>query len=181
MWTSAGYLYDQELCNRHTIELLDICACEEFDQWNSLDAVGWTVLHKAAAFGRAKDIKRLMNLGASTQVHNYNMRWQPIHCAVFHGNENTFDILADAIPAKHLAQLTDAQGWTLLHLAAEHGSEAMMTNLLKRGLDSLFMSNQSSLRVPAGLENREITPRDIARACGHEQAFDRALRAAVDA
>ena len=54
----------------HTAQLLNICAEQGLDEgdWNSQDGLGWTILHRAAAFGRSKDLTKLVNLGAEPTI-----------------------------------------------------------------------------------------------------------------
>ena len=175
-WTSDQYLYDSQFTNLHTIELLDICAAQGFDEWDAQEASGWTILHRASAFGRSSDIKKLLNLGASSNICTFTLNWLPIFCAVNSGNESTFDILADLILPWTLPKLRDSRGWTLLHLAAENGSETLMTLLLQRQLDPYAMSDASTIAVPDGLPFEEHTPGDIAKFCNNGDAYDRALK-----
>jgi ankyrin repeat protein len=177
-WTPAQYIYDPQLCNLHTIELLDIYACRDFDQWDSQDAAGWTILHRASAFGRGKDIRKLLHLRASSIIYTFTLNWLPLFCSVKFGNESTFDVLADLIPRRDFPILMDVRGWTLLHLAAENGSEVLMTKLLRRGLDPYMKSDASSLAVPEGLELLELIPGDIAKRCNNQEAYERALKGA---
>jgi ankyrin repeat protein len=168
-------MYDPEQSNPHTIELLEICASNNFSLWDSQDAVGWTIMHRAAAFGQRRDIQKLVNLGASLNIFVHNLRWQPIHCSVRYGNESTFDYLASLMGASVLVALKDSRGWSLLHLAAEGGSEALIVKLLQFGLDPRERSDASTRSVPADLEMQELLPADIAKSCGNEQAFERAI------
>jgi ankyrin repeat protein len=119
MWTSVRYIYDLQLTNLHTIELLDICAARDFDQWDTQDAVGWTIFHRASAFERGCDIKKLLNLRVSFDIYTFTLNWLPIFCSVKFGNESTFNFLVDLIPSSALPTLKDSRGWTLLHLAAK--------------------------------------------------------------
>jgi ankyrin repeat protein len=174
-WTSARYLYDPEGTNPHSLELLDVCAGLGFDGWNSQDQVGWTLFHRASAFGHGSDIKKLLNLGADSNILTYTLLWLPIFCAVTFGNESTFDVLVDLIPLRSLPNLKDSRGWTLLHSAAENGSEVIMTRLLQRSLDPFAKSDKSTLGVPEGLPFEELTSGEIARFCNHQEAYEQAL------
>lgn len=178
LWTSPRYLFDPELSNLHTSEFLDICLCENFDQWDCQDAAGWTIFHRAAAFGRGQDIRKLLHLSACSTIRTATTNWLPIHCAIKYGNELTFDVLAELIPPHELVSLADSRGWTLLHLAAEYGSYSLIVKLLKFGLCSTLLSSASSLLVPNGLELKEVTPMDVAKACGNQESYDRALKTA---
>jgi len=125
------------------------------------------------------DIKRLINLGALPNLYTTRLKWLPISCAVRYGNESTFNVLVDQ---KYTApfdfrNLTDARGWTFLHLAAESGSEALITKLLSSGLDPNAKSDKSSWAMPnKELERLELTPGDIAKSCRHEKVYERSLK-----
>jgi ankyrin repeat protein len=178
MWTSPRYIFDPELSKLDTSHLLEICLTEEFDQWNSPDAAGWTILHRAAAFGQARDVTTLIVMGADTTAKVSVMYWMPIHCAAKFGNLSTFDVLADKFPRHALKNLTDSRGWTFLHLAAASGSLDLLVSLLCRRLSPDLRSNASHLSVPQGLEGVEATPLDIARACGQQDVYLRSLKLA---
>ena len=165
----------------HTAQLLNIYAEQGLDEWdwNSQDGLGWTILHRAAAFGRSKDLKKLVNLGAEPTICTFMLKWLPISCAVKFGNEDTFDFLVDlfSFPQLALSTLVDSRGWNLLHLAAENGSEDIMTKLLRLDLDPLAKTDGSSIAVPERLALREVTAGDIAEFFGNEEAYVRVLKA----
>jgi len=171
-------MYDPEQSNQRTIELLEICASLDFSLWDSQDAVGWTIVHRAAAFGNGRDVQKLLNLGASSDIFDHNLRWLPIHCSARYGNKSTFDYLASLMEASTLTALRDSRGWTLLHLATESGSEPLICKLLQLGLDPQEKSDASCRLIPEGLEMLELLPIDIAKSCGNEQAYERALKTA---
>ena len=176
MWTSPRYIFDPQLTKMDTIQLLDICAAQGFDQWDTQDVVGWTIFHRASAFGGGSDIEKLLNLRASSNIYTFKLNWLPIFCAVKFGNESTFEVLVDLIHPLALPNFKDSRGWTLLHLAAENGSEAIMTQLLQRGLDPLAKTDQSAISLPEELSLKELTVGDIASFCNNQDAYERALK-----
>jgi ankyrin repeat protein len=175
-WASVRYVYDPQLTKMNTIELLDICAARGFDQWDTQDAVGWTIFHRASAFGRERDLKKLRNLRASSDIITSKLNWLPIFCSIKFGNESTFKFLVDLIYPLTLPTLKDSRGWTLLHLAAESGSEAIMTQLLQRKLDPLAITDESTVMLPEGLCLRELTAGDVASFFNNQDAYQRALQ-----
>jgi ankyrin repeat protein len=177
LWACPRYMYDPERSSPDTIELLEICAAEGFDLWDAQDAVGWTIAHRAAAFGRGRDVKKLWHLGTSFHTLVHNLNWLPIHCALRYRNESTFDFLASLIHPSSFATLTDSRGWTLLHVAAEGGSEVLMAELLRRGLSPLEKSDATTRWVPEDLKLRELLPMDIATKYGNRPQYERALKA----
>lgn len=150
--------------------------CLGLDQWDSQDGAGWTVLHRASAFGQGSDIEKLLNLRANSKLITYTLKWLPISCAVAFGNESTFATLVGLIQPQHLRKLKDSRGWTLLHIAAENGSEAMITRLLLLKFDPFAKSNKSTICVPKGLPFEEFTPGEIAKFCNNHVAYDRAMK-----
>jgi len=180
-WTNLYYIWDPEFPNHATTtEILDICATLQFDGWQFSDMVGWTPFHRAASFGKAAHIKKLFNLGV---IDRHTMpltvcNWCPIMCAARFSNLSTFQYLTEDIPNPILRQLRDKRGWSLLHLAAESGSEEMLVFLMNLGLDLTARSDPTALMVPEELDYKYLTPRTIAVHYGHEVAFDNALRSA---
>ncbi|PVH84399.1 ankyrin [Cadophora sp. DSE1049] len=174
-WTCLRYLYDPTLYNLYTVELLELCHQEEFDGWDCPDTSGWTMAHRAAAFGHECDIRKLQNLKVCFTTSTLELHWLPIFCAVRYANESTFNILVDMISPSDLPKLRDVRGWTLLHLAAMTGSESILTRLFRCQCDPYIVSDKSEMSVPGGLEFRELTPDDIAKVCGHEELYNRVL------
>ncbi|KAH8587899.1 ankyrin repeat-containing domain protein [Bisporella sp. PMI_857] len=178
MWTAARHMFEPQITRTCSIELLQICEDEGLDDWNEKDAKGWTILHRAAAFGRGKDIRKLLHLGASSLIATYAMKWLPIFCAVEYGNESTFDALVEEIPPWSLPGLTDVRGWTLLHLAAQHGSRNLITKLLQRGVRTDRRSIAHTKRLPDELRFRELVPEDIAKAFQRNDVYQKCLHLA---
>lgn len=168
------------MTNLYTTELLDICAARGLDErdWDGQDGLGWTIFHRAAAFGRAKDLKKLLSLGASSEIRTFKLKWLPIFCAVEFGNESTFDLLADLIYSRTLPKLVDSRGWNLLHFAAENGSDSLITKLLTRGLDPNAKTDKSTIAVPERLSLKALAANDIAKFYNNEAVYERALKAA---
>jgi ankyrin repeat protein len=178
-WTSLSYLWDPEFENHPTTsEILDICFEQEFSNWNYKDTLGWGPIHRAAAFGKGRDIQNLMFRGASKDLSTTDRHWTPIHCAVMYGNESTFEVLVQQMNPYILTQMKDSSGWGLLHLAAEQGSEKIMFQLIQLGADPDALTIPSSIAIPKGLEYKELRAETIAEHCGHRQAYDNAMRAA---
>jgi ankyrin repeat protein len=178
MWTSARYIFDPERSNRNSIELLDISATPDLGQWDAQDRVGWTILHRAAAYGQGRDIRKMLNLQASPKIRTFQLNWLPICCAVSKGNESTFDVLAspDVMPLREMIKFRDTRGWTLLHLAAQSGSVPIITKILTLGLHPYDKTDGSTMQVPEGLKMKELTPGDIARWYQKQDSYEQALK-----
>lgn len=141
--------------------------------------MGWTAIHRAAAFGKGHHIRKLHSLGiVQLNGHTLYTHWLPIQCAARYGNVSTFTVLMELLPLKLLLDLKDSRGWTLLHLAAQSGSSELINRLLKLGADPEAVSDPASMLVPRDLENIWLTPRMIAEYCAHGHAYDDALRKA---
>jgi len=178
MWTSVRYIFDPERSNRNSIELLDIFALRDLCQWDAQDRVGWTILHRASAYGQGKDVRKILNLQASPSLRTFQLSWLPIFCAVNEKNESTFDVLAspDVMPLREMIKLKDTRGWTLLHFAARSGSVAIITKLLKLGLHPKEKTDGSTIKVPEELKMKELAPGDIAHWYQKQDAYEQALK-----
>ncbi|KAF4632133.1 hypothetical protein G7Y89_g5994 [Cudoniella acicularis] len=180
-WTSITYLWDPVRPNHtKTTEILEICAVAEFDSWNYSDAAGWTPFHRAAAFGDAAHLEKLSNLEV---IDRRNMpltlcKWTPIQTAARFGNISTFEYLSRDVPTSTLRRMRDRRGWSLLHLAAESGSEKMLCCLLSLGLVPNATSVPTTYMVPEEMDDQSLTPRMIAEYYGHNSIYDSALMAA---
>lgn len=180
-WSPIPYMWDPVASNPHTIELLDICAEKSFDLWESQDLLGWTPLHRAAAFGHGKDIKKLTNVmggQASWNMVTLDLKWRPLHCAVRYGNLSTLNVLVNNVTPCDWLGLVDLRGWTPLHLAAQSGSEEVILKLFEAGADPSILSDASGISVPQGLENQELTPQMIAQQCGYQDIYEKARKTA---
>lgn len=123
-------------------------------------------MHRAAAFGTGEDIAALVKRGSSVSLLTC-LNWMPIRCAVRFGNVDTFLELVKHLPPS-FPEEKDVRGWTLLHEAASVGSLSMLQILLEHGADPHAKSIATSYVVPRGLENRRLTPADVARNKGDD-------------
>ncbi|KAH7397609.1 ankyrin repeat-containing domain protein [Cadophora sp. MPI-SDFR-AT-0126] len=131
---------------------------------NAHDRSGWTSLHRAAIHGQGSDILEFVRVHASLSPRTKFLQWTPIFVAVNSCNFSTFTVLADHQPG--YCNETDIQGWTLLHVAAEHGCKEILTRLLRDGADVHALSDARATRVPDKLRGKQATPLDVARAIG---------------
>lgn len=182
-WTSLYYLWDPERpYHPTTSEILGLCNDENYDFWNFRDLAGWAPFHRVAAFGHAVHIKELFNMKAIKRNDKPETvaGWSPIQCAARFGNLSTFEYLVKETmaPFETFGDLQDENGWTLLHLAAASGSDEMIKVLLLYGLNPDARSDESTLCLPEELDNRVLTPRQIAEHYGYAKQYDNALRAA---
>ncbi|KAG4429660.1 hypothetical protein IFR05_014864 [Cadophora sp. M221] len=178
-WMCPRYLFDPHAPSKHTVELLDLCHTSGFEEWDMPDVLGWTIMHRAAAYGQARDIRKLLNLKTQWNLLTFKLHWLPIFCAVKYGNVATFEVFASLIMPMELRGLRDVRGWSLLHVAAESGEEGLIARLLNLGCDPSQISDKSKLGVPIGLEFLEVTPADIANACGHHDVYQGVLAESI--
>jgi ankyrin repeat protein len=178
-WTPAFNLFGyewlhktEEPCN----EYLDLLSTASFSEYDVQDAAGWSVMHRAAAFGNRHDIEALIRHGAPCELYT-SLQWTPIRCAVKFENIDTFVGLAKHLPPNFINE-RDKRGWTLLHEAAKMGSYTMIQTLLKFGADPHIISYATALRVPEGLENMAVTADEVAKNESDEayQVFIQALK-----
>lgn len=123
---------------------------------------------------------KLATLGVSMQQRTYLTKWMPLQCALFYGNESTFDALAFHCVGAMLPLwgLKDSRGWGLLHLAAASGSRPLVKRLLELGLDPEARSDEASILLPGELKYKELTPRTVAQHYGHGTMYDEVMEAA---
>ncbi|KUJ21429.1 ankyrin [Mollisia scopiformis] len=175
MWTSARYIFEPQRLHLNSTELLEFFTALEPSFWNALDRVGWTILHRAAAFGKAEDVQMIRSMQGSPNIRTIELNWLPISCAAVHGNEPTFDtLLADADLKS--ANRKDTRGWNLLHLAARGGSPGILTKVLRLGIDPEERTARSKLNLPDALKAKELTARDIADYYQKKDCYDQALK-----
>jgi ankyrin repeat protein len=77
---------------------------------------------------------------------------------------------------REIIKLRDTRGWTLLHLAAQSGSVAIITKLLKLGHHPYDTTDGCTMKVPDGLKMKELTPGDIAYWHQTQDAYEQALK-----
>jgi ankyrin repeat protein len=150
------------------MEFLNLLAEDSYLDLDVADAQNWTVLDRVAAVGTAKEIRRLIELGANPYQEAAPLRWMAIHQAVFHGNLATFEELLPEY-GDTARYMVDDRGWTLLHIAASAGHTEILRQLLKTGGDPDAKSKPYSSHMPERLFNRRCTPREAAAAQSSEK------------
>ncbi len=141
--------------------------CQGFSNLNVQSEPGWTVLHCAAAYGSAQDIKQLMACGADLSINTYEEGWTPIFCAAAYDNPSAFKELALSMQS-NLVTAVDFRGWTLLHVAARSGSSDVIAALLEAGADPHCSSFPSHIPDSVSLSGRSLTPAEVAAIQGEE-------------
>jgi hypothetical protein len=123
------------------------------------------VLHRAAAYGTAADVRALVSVGTSTETRTSRLTWTPVCCAVCYGNTDT---LQEPLRFENDVHQVDFRGWNLLHLAAGYGTFDAVPLLIERGVDLHALSDATSKYVPPLLRGKCFSPGDVARNCGRE-------------
>lgn len=160
------------------MEFLNILAEDSYLDLDIADAQNWTVLDRVAAVGTAREVRRLIELGANPSQEAAPLRWTAIHQAVFHGNHETFiELLPECSDAA--TYMVDDRGWTLLHIAASAGHAEIVRHLLDSGADPNAKSKAYDSHMPESLFFKKCTPQQVAAAQSleRETAFLDALRA----
>jgi ankyrin repeat protein len=73
-WTPAFSLFGEESHHYESCEeFLELLLGASFNNFNAKDGAGWTVMHRAAAWGNADHIKSLIRRGASLDIRTSNV------------------------------------------------------------------------------------------------------------
>jgi ankyrin repeat protein len=179
-WTSISYLWDpqrQQHSSEEVAKILTLSSSNYFSAWNDTDTRGWTPAHRAAAYGTFEDIYSLRCKGANMHKYTTEYHWGPIHYAIWFNNESTFDALVDqdTLPRAEIVELRDTRGWTLLHFAAQKGSEHMIRKLLASGINRAVVAS-TDIWIKDELEWKSMTAEDIARGYGHGEIWDKLIQ-----
>jgi ankyrin repeat protein len=164
-WTPAFSLFGEESYHQNSCEeFLELLLGASFDNFNAQDGAGWTIMHRAAAWGNADHVKSLLARGATLDARMSNLGWTPIFCAVQFNNLSTFSEIVQNQPGFLAA--TDARGWTLLHVAVNASRLEMIQLLIELGADPHALSFPTASYIPEGMRNLSLTPGDIANIRG---------------
>jgi ankyrin repeat protein len=146
-------------------ELLDIAFAYSAPDVNLQSCEGWTVLHRAAAYGTSDDVHALINRGACTFLRTKEHGWGPLATSVRFGNVATFERLLKHVGSEAISEI-DTRGWTMLHLAAEQGHRELITRLATSGAELHALSTPSIVSNSNDPPPRRMTPLDVARSMG---------------
>ncbi|KAI1129140.1 ankyrin repeat-containing domain protein [Nemania abortiva] len=148
--------------------------CLSFD--GIKDSVGWTALHRCAAFGTAEDVHFLRFLGASAYVDRYTTNYglSPIHVAARWNNRPVLEALinlqTNQTPTQKLPKevldilnVADVNGWTPLHHAVYLGATDTMKWLLLSGADPHRTTYSTASWFPNSYEGNAFTVGDLTR------------------
>jgi ankyrin repeat protein len=183
-WTSLSFLWDPDRephSSQEMGKILELCSRNYFEAWSDPDVMGWTPAHRAAAYGTGDDIRNLhiRSLhckGASMHSYNKDLHWTPITYSIWRNNESTFAAFVRILTTAEIVQFRDNRGWTLLHFAAEQGSERMLKTLLELGVDREVLSIPTKIWIMDELEGQSLIAENIAYACGHGDIWDKVVQ-----
>ena len=179
-WTAVSFLWDLDRpAHPCTGEILDICVSQGFDAWNDTDTEGWSLCHRAAAYGRGEDIRNLACKGGNMHTYTTTYLWGPVTCAVWDSNESTFDAFVDLLPTEEIITFKDSRGWMLLHFAAKEGCKYIMKKLLDLGVDHEAETFPTDRYVSEALEWKCLTAKVIAYEYGHGQMWEEIIGSGI--
>jgi uncharacterized protein len=149
-----------------TLTLFEACAAGELDRVEQLIAAGeavnayshdgWTPLHLAAFFGRAKVTELLLAHAADVAARSHNPNGNtPLHAALAAKQTMTAGLLIGRGADVNAA---DAVGWRPLHLAAANNGLDAMRALIAQGADVTVVNAEG------------LTPLALARQRNHREA-----------
>jgi ankyrin repeat protein len=136
------------------LERITECA-QNVQAVNSFSSDGFTALHFACFFGQPEAARRLLELGAASDVVAANpMKLIPLHSAASARNLEAARVLLE-----HGAPVNARQqgGWAPIHAAAQNGDRAMVELLLQHGADPTLANDDGK------------TPTAVARDQGHAE------------
>ncbi|KAF1962692.1 ankyrin [Byssothecium circinans] len=166
-YTAASFLYGNSRPKTpRTAEFLEILACQSFSQFNAQDQKGWSVLHRAAAWGTADDIRMLLQMGALSHLRTNRLSWTPLLCAVGYKNADTLRALWDIDNDHNSREERDIRGWNLLHVAVGYDNFDAISFLLDNGVDARTLSSATSYHVPPLLRGKNASPGAVAECFG---------------
>ncbi|KAK8026656.1 hypothetical protein PG991_003712 [Apiospora marii] len=130
------------------------------------DSMGWTSLHRCAAYGTADGVRHLRRLGASLCPSRYPTveGWSPIHVAALMNNVPTLEAFVKGMSGdiKYGLNSIDIHGWTPLHLAVDNGATDTMRWLLQNGADPHRMTYSTATWFPEGHEGESFSATRLA-------------------
>ncbi|GKZ83595.1 hypothetical protein AnigIFM56816_008690 [Aspergillus niger] len=116
----------------------------------------WTALHVLAFYGILPRTKRLILQGSPVDVNDNALKYTPLHCAAYRGNDEMVELLLE-YGADISAVAGD--GSTALHLAALYGHRKVMKVLFAHRANSQKANEKgaTSLQVAVGTQLDEAT------------------------
>ncbi|KAF2177670.1 ankyrin [Zopfia rhizophila CBS 207.26] len=121
-FTAAFYLFGLFAIKTPQAEFIEILACNSFSNFNAQVNMGWSALHRAAAFGTLADVKKLVQIKASINCRTHNLNWIPLFCAMCFRNLDTLQELWKLHDEPKLKYQHDHRGWNPLHVATGVGN-----------------------------------------------------------
>ncbi|KAF2736145.1 ankyrin [Polyplosphaeria fusca] len=167
--TAASYLYGKSRGERvPQTEFLEILANNSFSNFNGQDNNGWTVLHRAAAWGTAANVRTLIKMQTSIWSRTTKLDWTPQFIAVCFKNLDTLQELWNQHTDADFKNNQDFRGWNMLHMAAGYGKFDAVPFLIQQGVELGAMSKPTSRSVPYSVRGISVTPNELARCFGED-------------
>ncbi|KAK7213862.1 hypothetical protein V2G26_021040 [Clonostachys chloroleuca] len=179
-WSILHYLFNGSKCTKNTVYYPMFGDYLMFDG-DAKDSVGWTSLHRCAAYGTAQDVRYIHRLGASTCLDQY-VTYQglnPLHIAALNNNAVALEALAnlhklrantqdDLGSTACLLDVADFYGWTPLHHAVYRRAKDTTKWLLYNGADPHRETYRTAGWFPVGHEGAALKTGDLAKISGDD-------------
>jgi ankyrin repeat protein len=184
-WSPLFYLWSRTSQHPSSTEYLELLRSQyDFPALyrGLLDEEGWSVMHRATAFGTPEDVSQLVRYGLDpleriVDRETGDLGWRVMHVAVHYGNIRVFLELVPYYRQLGL-ELPDLRGWTLLHIAARQGHDEIVRHLLGKGANPRAKTKVAWVETPEGLRGRECSVAEVALAFGEDRYL--AFMAALD-
>ncbi|GKZ69196.1 hypothetical protein AnigIFM50267_004383 [Aspergillus niger] len=116
----------------------------------------WSALHVLAFFGIIPRSNRLILQGADVDAHDNTLKFTPLHCAAYRGNDEMVSLLLE-----HGADCNAVarDGSTALHLATQYGQRKVLKVLFAHRVNPQIANEKGAtgLQVAVGTESDEST------------------------
>lgn len=167
---AASFLHGPFRLKQSQSEYIELLASHFFSQFNARDTLGWTALHRAAAWGTSSDINALLRMGTHQSLRTHRLSWMPLTCAVAYRNIETVHALWN--DSSNPTDEKGARGWNLLHIAVAYDNFEVIPYLLRKGVELNSKSMSTTCRVPSLVMGKSVTPGELAGAFG-EAAYNK--------
>jgi len=174
-WSPIFYLWPET--HRHAsskpfLNLLRSLGEFDFAHQGVVDKEGYSVLTRCAVYGTPEDVLTLIKYGVDPFEREANCNWTVLHRVVYFGVEDMFFALFPMFEQEFGVDIPDAGGRSLLHLAVESSSSAIIRHLLEHGAQWDAETLPSLEDVPESVKGVPFTPLQLAFAYGDKRYLE---------